>query len=328
MKTDFKKNYQLMPQASMTLDRNLVYKNANEAYCRAVMRPREELMGRYVFDVFPNTEEALQPILEIFHQALAGKATKIELFPYKLRLPSGEMQDRLWDVENQPLYSETGEIVGLVQYCEDVTDREALRKERDIVAAELMHRVRNTMSMVLAVANQTGRVADDYEAFLEGFSGRLMAMSRNFTALSESNWQGLDFESLLHAELAPYIAGEAERVTIAGPKVALTVKATKNASMVLHELLTNASKFGFLTVPEGRLNVSWSQQGDGLEVCWEETGLKNVKPPTKDGYGFTALSMFPNMKVEKVFAEDGIKLSGVIRLPFGANNREFNPVTY
>ena len=97
--------------------------------------------------------------------------------------------------------------------------------------------------------------------------------------------------------------------------------------MVLHELLTNASKFGFLTVPEGRLTVAWLQDDDGLRVRWEETGLKNVKPPAKDGFGFALLSMFPNMKAEKVFAEDGFKLCCFIRLPFGANRREFNPVT-
>ena len=325
-KTDFPKNYDLMPQASMTLDMNLVFKNANAAYCKAVRRKREDIVGRYVFEAFDESEERVEFALNAFRQTLAGEITKVELTPFQIVLPNGELQDRLWDVENQPLYSETGEIVGLVQYCEDVTDRERLRKERDLVTAELMHRVRNTMSLVQAVANQTGRVSTNIEDFLAGFSGRLMAMSRNFTALSDANWKGLSFEEILRSELSPYLEDNLERISISGDDLPLTVKATKDASMIFHELVTNASKYGFLTVPEGRLEVEWHFENDTLYVTWNEFGLSDLTPPSREGFGFKMIKMFPNLTIEKHFASDGLKLQGYIQAERVMGQIEFTPV--
>lgn len=301
-----------MPIASMTLDRDLIFKNANQAYSRAVRRNREDLVGKYVFDAFPDSEERVEKVKTAFLQTLAGEITKLQLVPYQLLLPDGSMEDRLWDIENQPLYSTEGDIIGLVQFCEDVTEREAFRKERDLVSAELMHRVRNTMAVVQSVADHTGAVSNDIDEFLHGFKGRLMALSRNFTALSDANWQGLYLDEILTAELEPYVGSGSDRVSVNGDKFLLSIKSTKDASMILHELATNASKYGFLSVPDGRLEVAWSFDGGSLSVSWSETGLVGLEPPAHQGFGFQMLDLFPNLGLTKEFAPDGLKLTAQI----------------
>lgn len=310
--TDFRQNYHLMPQASMTLDRDLVFKNANQAYCTSVRRNRDELVGRYVFEAFPDTEERIRPVMEAFRKSLSGEITRLNLVPFQLMLPDGQIQDRLWDIENQPLYSIDGDIIGLVQFCEDVTERESFRKERDLVSAELMHRVRNTMAVVQSVAEHTGDASSSIEEFLGGFSGRLMALSRNFTALSDANWKGLYLDEILLAELEPHLKAGSDRVKISGPKFKLGVKSTKDASMIFHELATNASKHGFLKVPDGRLDVTWGFEDDFFNVTWNETGLIDLKSPEQDGFGFQMMDMFPNIRLQKKFEADGLKLEAQI----------------
>lgn len=292
----------------MSLDLDLKYKNANRAYCRAVHRDREQLVGQYVFEAMPDTAERIQPVLEAFQKTLTGEITRLELVPYQL-ITDGQVEDRLWDIENQPLYSVDGQIIGLVQYCEDVTDREKLRKERDLVAAELMHRVRNSMSVIQSVAEHTGEVSTTIDEFLRGFKGRLSAMSRNFSMLSDANWHGLDLKSVLLTELEPYLGDHSDRVVIDGPEFLLSVKSTKDAAMIFHELITNASKHGFLSVPDGRVEISWSFDGDHLHLRWNESGLQDLQPPSRSGFGFQMLDMFPNLGLTRTFAPDGLKIT-------------------
>ncbi len=310
--TDFGLNYQRMPQASMTLDRELKFKNANEAYCKAVDRKRDDLIGLYLFDAFPDTAERMEPFLTALRKTLDGEITHLELQPYKLLLTDGRLEDRLWNIENQPLYSTEGAIIGVVQYCKDVTEREALRKERDLVTAELMHRVRNTMAVVQSVADHTIHTSNSLDEFHKAFSGRLMAMSRNFTMLCDANWLGLDIRAVLMTELSPYLESDSDRLQIDGDEFTLSVKSTKDAAMIFHELVTNALKYGFLSVPNGKLAVSWDFDGSSLNVRWSETGLTNLHPPKRQGFGFQMLDMYPNLGIEKRFESDGLKLSASI----------------
>ena len=310
--TDFGLNYQRMPQASMTLDRKLKFKNANQAYCKAVDRNKDDLIGSYLFDAFPDTDERIEPFLSALRRTLDGEITHLELQPYKLLLADGRLEDRLWNIENQPLYSTEGAIIGVVQYCEDVTEREALRKERDLVAAELMHRVRNTMAVVQSVADHTIHTSSSLDDFHKAFSGRLMAMSRNFTMLCDANWLGLDLRAVLLTELAPYLESGSDRLQIDEEEFSLSVKSTKDAAMIFHELVTNALKYGFLSIPNGKLAVSWDFDGDHLNVRWNETGLVDLQPPERHGFGFQMLEMYPNLGLEKRFDADGLKLRASI----------------
>ncbi|MEM9377143.1 MAG: HWE histidine kinase domain-containing protein [Pseudomonadota bacterium] len=315
--------FQCLPTASMVIDQDMVFVDVNPAYCRAVQRSREDLIGRYLFDAFPDTPERIEPVERVFRQTLNGEITKLERQPYKLRMPNGILEDRLWDIEQHPIIAKSGEITGMIQFCEDVTEREAFRKERDLVSAELNHRVRNTLAVVQSVAEHTGDVSPTIDAFLESFSGRLAALGRNFAALSDSNWRGLDFAEIIRIELAPLTGPTLEGVSLSGPRITLGVKATKDASMIFHELITNASKYGFLTTPRGKLDIEWRLDEACLHMVWTETGLTDLKPPTRTGFGFQLFEMFPNLVLDKHFARDGLKLHAAIPITTISNEIVF-----
>ncbi|MHA7857168.1 MAG: sensor histidine kinase [Henriciella sp.] len=297
-----------MPNAAMILDTNLVYVDANEAYCSAVGRRLDELIGNQVFDVFPDTEERQARVRKVFEDTLAGAYTQLEAQPYRKEMPDGSVEDRVWQIAHFPVYCDEGHVQYLVQRAEDVTEREALRQQRDLVTAELNHRVRNTLSVVQSVAEQTGLVSDDIESFLASFNGRLGAMSRNFAALTDSHWQGLDFETILRAELEPYAGPVLDRIEIDGPPIKLNVRASKFTSMIVHELITNAAKYGFLTSKTGKLTMRWWIQEGRLCAQWIETGLQNVVPPEKTGFGFQLFDMMANIDVEHEFEPTGLNL--------------------
>ena len=298
-----------MPNAAMVLDANLVFVEANEAYCRTVQRDRSELIGHYIVDVLTASPAFLRSAMENFQKTLAGESVQLDALPYPVKADDGQVEDRILQVSQFPIRCDAGKVEFLVQRFVDVTERENLRKERDLVTAELNHRVRNTLAVVQSVAEHTGLAAQDYPSFIESFQGRLAAISRNYAALSEAHWQGLDFETVIRAELEPYTGPVLERVDIGGPPLTLGVKATKDASMLVHELITNASKHGFLAHPDGRLSIKWRIEDSILHVSWREFGLTGISAPSRTGFGFQLFGLMPNISVEKDFAPDGLKLN-------------------
>ena len=297
-----------MPNAGMILDSDLKYVEANEAYCAAVQRTRDQLLGHHIFEVFPDTPERMQAVTDLFERTLSGESTRLEAQPYKMHIADGRVEERIWQIAQFPITCETDGKTFLVQRAEDVTEREKLRAQRDLVTAELNHRVRNTLAVVQSVAAQPGLMSDSIETFLESFNGRLAALSRNFAALTDSHWQGLDFETILRTELEPYAGPVLDRVVIEGEPVTLTVRASKFTSMMVHELITNASKYGFLTSETGHLSLKW-WLGDGrLHAQWTESGLENIQPPDRTGFGFQMFDMMPNIDVDFEFKPDGLNL--------------------
>lgn len=297
-----------MPNPAMILNTDLVYVDANDAYCRAVQRHRTEIIGRYVFDVFPNTEEREALLKESFRRTFAGESVSVDPQVFNIRFADQSLEDRIWKVTQFRVHCEDGNADYLVQRAEDVTEREQLRKERDLVTAELNHRVRNALTVVQSIADHTGSVAPDIDTFLKSFNGRLAAMSRNFAALTDSHWTGLDFEEIIRTELEPYAGPALDRVTIEGEPTKLSVRASKATSMYMHEMVTNASKYGFLTSESGRLSLRWWIEDDVLHAEWNETGLENITAPEQTGFGFQLLNMMPRIKTTHRFEPDGLKL--------------------
>ncbi|MEO1552339.1 MAG: HWE histidine kinase domain-containing protein [Pseudomonadota bacterium] len=312
-----------MPNAAMILDTELKFVDANEAYCRAVQRQRSDLIGQYIFDVFPDTPERIEPVLQVFQKTLAGEATQLEAQPYKMERSDGTIEDRIWQISQFPIRCEKGLVEFLVQRAEDITEREELRRQRDLVSAELNHRVRNTLAVVQSIAEQTGMVSDDIETFLKSFSGRLAAMSRNFAALTDAHWRGLDFESILRTELEPIAGPVSDRIYYDGPKLTLTVRASKFTSMLAHELATNALKYGFLTDPAGRLTLRWWVEDDVLQGQWHESGLSGIEAPTTVGFGFQLFDLLANIDVQTSFESDGLKVQFSVPVSLSVESGEF-----
>jgi two-component sensor histidine kinase len=152
--------------------------------------------------------------------------------------------------------------------------------------------VKNVLATVQSVALQTVRQSDSLESFEPAFEGRLQALARAHDLLVEEGWAGADIGELVHQTLDPYRSKDGERVTIDGPKLTLRPQSGVALIMILHELATNAVKYGFLSTPGGTLKITWRiDDGDDrpqIRLRWIEAGVPLAKPPSRRGFG-TAL---------------------------------------
>jgi len=175
--------------------------------------------------------------------------------------------------------------VGVVQ---DVGDRRAEEDRRRALMAELDHRVKNVLAAVQALAVQTAKRTTSLDSFLSTFSGRLKAMASANELLTAARWRGAAIAHLAAAELGGIAPGQTRWE---GPELFLTPRAANALSLALHELATNAVKYGALSVETGRVEVRWTRIADGgFELFWTETGGPPVAQPTHKGFGATLLS--------------------------------------
>jgi PAS domain S-box-containing protein len=186
-----------------------------------------------------------------------------------------------------PLRDAAGNLTGAINMLVDISERKRAENAQKILIDELNHRVKNTLATVQSLANQTARHAADLQEFLPTFMGRLLALARAHDLLTRRNWQDAPFERLVHDIVAPVSGG---RVTTQGPHVDLDARTALSITMVLNELLTNAAKYGALSVPEGAVSLTW-RVGTGerpqgaLECEWRERGGPLVTPPRRRGFG-------------------------------------------
>jgi len=165
----------------------------------------------------------------------------------------------------------------------DITDRKEAEQHQRLLMAEVDHRAKNMLAVVQAMLRLTkAETIDDFRTVLEG---RVAALSHAHTLLAESRWRGANLNRLLREELAPFGGPESARVGLEGPHVLMAPEAAQAMGLILHELATNAAKYGALSVPEGRLRVSWAVTGQGLDLTWRELDGPPVRPPGDASFG-------------------------------------------
>ncbi len=181
-----------------------------------------------------------------------------------------------------------GRALGLTGIVEDITERKREEEQRQTLMAELDHRVKNVLAAVQALAIQTAKRTTSIEAFLQNFGGRLKAMGSANELLTAARWRGAAIEHLVAAELGALAPGQ---TSWEGPELFLTPRAANAMSMGLHELVTNAVKFGALSVETGRVTVRWMSRpdGGGFDMVWTESGGPTVVGPSRRGFGSTLL---------------------------------------
>jgi chemotaxis family two-component system sensor kinase Cph1 len=154
-----------------------------------------------------------------------------------------------------------------------------------LLMAELDHRVKNTLASIQAMVAQTSRSASSLAAFTHGLDRRIRSMSRAHSLLTQSRWEGVSLDVLIQQELDAYRAEHAN-VTISGPDVMLLPKAALALSLAIHELATNAGKYGALSAAGGHVDIRWQfDPHAGLELRWQESGGPPVSKPTRRGFG-------------------------------------------
>ncbi|MDR3510103.1 MAG: HWE histidine kinase domain-containing protein [Caulobacteraceae bacterium] len=175
-------------------------------------------------------------------------------------------------------------LIGVLQ---DITDRKIAEEQRETLVAELDHRVKNVLAAVQSLAAQSARKASSLDGFLKTFAGRLKSMASAHELLTATRWRGAGMQNIAAAELGGLAPGQTRWE---GPDVLLTPRAANALSLALHELATNAVKFGALSNDAGRVEVRWRRSDDGgLNLQWTETGGPPVAPPTRRGFGATLL---------------------------------------
>jgi len=186
-----------------------------------------------------------------------------------------------------PVKNAEGKIVGASSITRDITERKRSEEREKMLMAELDHRVKNVLARVDMVAMSSRNGSSSVDEFVRSLKGRIRSMADAHGLLSQKGWRGVGLEALVCSQLAPYAADA--NIAIHGTDVTLTAAATQAMGMVLHELVTNAAKYGALSVPTGRVTVNWDRKPNGhaanLAFTWSEFGGPRTAVEAKSGYG-------------------------------------------
>jgi PAS domain S-box-containing protein len=186
-----------------------------------------------------------------------------------------------------PITDATGRVVGASKIARDISERKAKEQQVQFLLRELNHRSKNMLAVIQSIAHRTGGSSPE---FVKAFGERLQALAINQDLLAGNEWHGVAFDALVKAQLQPFADVDGTRVGIAGPPVRLSAAAAQALGMALHELATNACKYGALCGDDGNIEVRWHVVGDELKVSWIETGGPKVQQVTRRGFGSVVLS--------------------------------------
>jgi two-component system CheB/CheR fusion protein len=238
---------------------------------------------------------------------------------------SGELLHRTKDgqaltVESQIELFPMGERRLVLESTRDVTGQKKWEQRRQLLLSELSHRVSNTLAVVQSMARQTLRTAGSEREFVDLFEGRLEALSRAHNLLVEARWEGTEFEKLARSQLAAYLSGDPQRLRLEGEPVVLPPDIATPFGLVLHELATNAAKYGAFSVENGQVLLKWSlDAGNGnrlFRVIWRETGGPRVSAPKRTGFGGTLIERsLPGANVRREFDAGGVICTIEVELP-------------
>jgi two-component system CheB/CheR fusion protein len=255
----------------------------NPRFCDIVGRPSEELVGQRVLDITHPDDVAANDVLlrELF---AGGRAFQVEK-----RYLRGDGSPVWVSSHVSLIHDDDGRPRGAVAVVLDISERKAAAEQRELLLSELNHRVKNTLATVQAIALQTLAGARDLQDFRTAFLSRLMGLAKTHNLLAREHWRGASLRELVAAELAPYTHDAHHSAEIEGDPLVIEPKTALALSLALHELATNAGKYGALSAPGGGVRVSWQvdtrDDGRWLRLVWQEHGGPPVAPPAQRGFG-------------------------------------------
>jgi two-component sensor histidine kinase len=202
-------------------------------------------------------------------------------------LPNGEL--RWISAHGETLGDAAGMPVRMIGTNLDITRRKEQENNIQFLLREVSHRSKNLLAIIQAMATQTGRSSRNYDEFQSRFSQRLQGMAASHDLLVSQNWEGADLAALVRAQLRPFAEESSGRIELTGPSLVLTPVAAQSIGMALHELATNATKYGALSGLQGKVVVSWQvlpeSSGYKFQMTWQERGGPAVEPPARNGFG-------------------------------------------
>lgn len=226
------------------------------------------------------------------------------------------------EINAAPMYHADGRLIGFSAALRDVTDRKRAEKHLRVVMRELSHRTKNLLAVIMAMVRQSARTSADVGVLQSELIQRLQGMSASHDLLVAEDWAGASVRELVCAVLEPFVGNGSEALVCEGPSVLVNATAAQNLGLALHELATNAAKYGALSTGSGRVHVSWSFEPDSegrqrLVISWVERGGPPVVPPEETGFGHVVIERVAaqalNADVVYEFPAEGVRWS--ISLP-------------
>ena len=249
-----------------------------------------------IFGVDPSTfvptVDSVRPLIgpgdfELLERAFRKLSKSANTFQTEFRVlrPNGEVR---WCTGTAIAnFDEQGRLIWLSGVTADITERKRAEERQILLAEEVDHRARNVVAVVQSIMRLTR--ADTIDGYIGALDGRIGALSNAHRLLASSRWEGADLNRLVDEEFAPYRAGGKERVSVRGPVVVLPPATAQTIALALHELATNAAKYGALSREAGHVDLTWRLSDGRLELSWKESNGPQIVPPSRRGYGSRAI---------------------------------------
>ncbi len=277
----------------------------------------EALHAGWIDPVHPDDRASVE---DMFLRTNARReAVRLE---YRLRRRDGIYRWVL-DVAS-PRFSHAGEFLGYIGSVMDITERKEAEDRQALLIRELHHRMKNSLASVQSIMNFTLRTSDSMQSFQNAMTSRIASLAKTHTLLIDNQWGGADLRQLLASELAPYDDGR--RLTMEGPDVFVSADAAMVIGMALHELTTNAVKYGALSGEGGRVTIRWTldpvvDEALAFHLTWSESGGPKVMQPSRRGFGSILLERLlahqVGGKVDVSYPPDGVIVEIHAQLPAG-----------
>lgn len=221
-----------------------------------------------------------------------------------------------------PLYDDTGRLTGGVAMLVDITERKRGEEQQSLLIRELHHRVKNTLATVQAIMGATARTSGNIDEFKAALIGRIGSLAKTHLLLADEAGTA-SLSELLHKELGAFDDGSEGRIVVSGPPVELSAQLAVSLGMALHELATNAARFGALSVGGGRVSATWrvtlEAERRTLDFDWVESGGPPVRPPQRKGFGARLLEIVLPRQIRAQtnidYAPEGVRVHYTVPLP-------------
>ncbi|WP_276122492.1 PAS domain S-box protein [Pararhizobium qamdonense] len=264
--------------AILGIDLNMTVTDWNSGAEKLYGFSAEEIVGRSVTLLI--ADDRVDEEAHIIARIKAGE--RVETHETVRRHRSGRLLDVSLTVS--PIYDADGRIIGASKIARDITLRREAERVQELLIGELNHRVKNVLATVAAIARQTFAGANDISLASAAFDARLQSLARAHDLLTRGSWEAASLRTAVSEALSPY---PPEQLDVSGPEIDVSPKAVVALTLILHELATNAAKYGALGASSGKVAVSWevSAPGAQLTLSWKEVGGPKVAPPTRKGFG-------------------------------------------
>jgi PAS domain S-box-containing protein len=292
-----------MGDGFMLLSHDLTILEINDEGARVEGRPREAMIGRSHWEIWPDTWD--MPLGETYRRAMSERT------PFAIENRYVWEDREAWlDVRGYPVDE------GLAVFFRDISEKKRAEEHLRLMINELNHRVKNSLATVQAIASQTLRRDEVPAPVREALTQRLKALAQAHDVLTGEKWSGASLKEIALLAAAPY---GGVGFVIEGPRITLPPKTAIAMALAFHELATNAAKYGALSRPSGVIEIRWTVSDNRVRLTWRERGGPEVEPPRQSGYGMRlierALAAEFDGEVKLAFEREGLACEIDANLP-------------